>query len=266
MQDNLSEVLLIVIGSSIIIFLLAGTIIFALLVSQKRKFLYAKQITDIQHNFEQEVLKTQVETHVQTLETISQELHDNVGTMVSIAIVHLKTFTQSNAAGTFDSAGLTESQSILEEALDVLRDISRSINPDNISRHGLTHAFTNEIELIRRTKSLNATYDITGDEFQIPVQHQVIIFRIVQEAVNNILKHANASQLALIADFREPKLNVTIRDNGKGFQLAETVSGRSKSSGLINMKKRASIINGTLDITSEKDQGTEIRFSYSMTV
>jgi two-component system, NarL family, sensor kinase len=266
MQDPLSEVLLIVIGSSIIIFLLAGTIIFALLVSQKRKFLYAKKITDIQHNFEQEVLKTQVETHVQTLETISQELHDNVGTMVSIAIVHLKTFTQSNAATSTDRSGLTESQNILEEALDVLRDISRSINPDNITRHGLAHAFKNEIELIRRTKSLNATYDITGNEYQIPVQHQVIIFRIVQEAVNNILKHANASQLTFMADFHEPKLNVIIRDNGKGFQPSETAGGRSKSSGLSNMKKRASIINGTLDITSEQGLGTEVRFSYSRAV
>lgn len=263
MQDPLSEVLLIVIGSSIIIFLLTGTIVFALLISQKRKFLYAKRITDIQHNFEQEVLKTQVETHVQTLETISQELHDNVGTMVSIAVVHLKNFTESNASSSTDRSAITESQKILEEALDVLRDISRSINPDNISRHGLIHAFKNEIELIRRTKSLNATCDITGNEYQIPDQHLVIIFRIVQEALNNILKHANASQLTFIAHFQEPELNIIIRDNGKGFQPVETVR---KSSGLTNMKKRASIINGALDITSEKDLGTEIRFSYSRAV
>jgi len=263
MQDPLSEVVLIIVGSSVIIFLLTAFIIFALLIVQKRKFLYAQKITDIQHNFEQEVLRTQLETQSQTFEAISQELHDNVGTMVSIAIVHLKTIESTSPISTQEKRNIKESQELLEEALDVLRDISRSINPDNVSRLGLIHSFKNELDLIKRTKSLKTNYIIKGNEFNILPQHQIIIFRIVQESCNNILKHAQAGQLTLSVNFEDPLLEVMIEDDGKGFDLSEAVGNPGKSSGLMNMKKRAGIINSTVNIESQKEKGTKVQFIYT---
>jgi two-component system, NarL family, sensor kinase len=263
MQDPLSEVVLIVVGSSVIIFLLTGFIIFALLIVQKRKFLYAQRITDIQHNFEQEVLKTQLETQSQTFEAISQELHDNVGTMVSIAIVHLKTIASNSAINTTDKKNLTESQKLLEEALDVLRDISRSMNPDNVSRLGLINSFKNELDLIKRTKSIRTNYVIKGQEFNIIPQHQIIIFRIVQESLNNILKHSGASLLTLSVIFEDPLLEVILEDDGKGFVVSEKIENPGKSSGLMNMKKRAGIIKSTLNIESQKEKGTRVQFIYT---
>ena len=112
-MQGLSEVVLILVGSTLIILLLIGLIVLALFISQKRKFRYRQQLLDIKYQNEQEVLRAQLETQAQTFQTISQELHDNVGTIMSIAIVHSK----AAASALPDNKNLTESSKLLEEGL-----------------------------------------------------------------------------------------------------------------------------------------------------
>jgi two-component system, NarL family, sensor kinase len=259
MPDSQSEVILILVGSTLIILVLTVFAVFALFIGQKRKFLHTQQLKDLTHTYEQEVLKTQLETQAQTFETISQELHDNVGTLLSIAIVHLKGISQQ--ATELPGNNIDESTRLLEEALDILRDISRSVNPDHINRQGLNHSFRNELDRLRRTRVFKTQYLCAGDEFPIPPQHQMIIFRIVQESLNNILKHSGGDNVVVQATFEDPLLEVVVSDNGKGFNS----KGRAiseKHSGVYNMKKRAQMIKATLDIESEDNKGTTVRLSY----
>lgn len=257
MQDGLSEVVLILVGSTLIILLLTGLIVFALFIGQKRRFLHRQQITDIKYQYEQEVLKTQLETQAQTFETISQELHDNVGTLVSLAIVHLRQASEKNEA----DKNIGESGKLLDEALTILRDISKSMNVDHISRIGLANAFREELNRIERTKVFRTGYNLKGDEFSIAPQHQMIIFRIIQEALNNIVKHSDGDLVTMTVSFETPFLEVLIEDNGRGFDM-KTVQASITGSGLSNMVKRARIIEASLDISSEKDRGTRVHLIY----
>ena len=119
MPQELSEVVLILVGSTFVILLLISLIIVALFISQKRKFRHRHELAVLKNTYEQEVLRTQLETQMQTFETISQELHDNVGTLVSMAMVHLNS-TESTAV---QRMHWEETNKLLDEAMNILREV-----------------------------------------------------------------------------------------------------------------------------------------------
>jgi two-component system, NarL family, sensor kinase len=263
MQNGLSEVVIILAGSTFIVILLTGVIVFALFVSQKRKFIYHQELIEMKYANEQEILRTQIETQVQTFQTISQELHDNVGTLMSIAIVHLKSVEDGAIGKQTNTKNITESVKLIEEGLDILRDISRSINPDIISKQGLDQSFRIELERLRKTRMFETSYASSGDEFLIPPQHQMVILRIFQETLNNILKHSGGDRVIVSAHFQNPVLKISTRDNGKGFNMTGYQQMSSTRSGIHNMQKRAKIIDASLFIISNEGKGTTVEMIYN---
>jgi len=256
MQEKISEVVLILIGSTLIILILSILIIVAVFISQRRKFRHRKQLIELKANYDKEVLHTQIETYTLTLETISRELHDNVGTLVSMAMVHLKSVPKGKIP---DNTG--EATQLLDEVMDTLRDISRSISPENIQRRGLAQAIQNELDRLKRTRMFVTNFRRDGDEFPIDPQTQVILFRIVQESLNNVVKHSKATQVDVALKFDAPLLTISIRDNGQGFDYASRNSDDMSHSGLGNMKKRAALIGARLAIESQPQLGTLVRIS-----
>ena len=260
MQENLSEVVLILISSTLIILLLIILVVAALFISQRRKFRHRQELVELKNTYEREVLKTQLETQMHTFETISRELHDNVGTLISIALVHVKTMAV-NASETV-SRNISEANKTLDEALDILRDISRSINPENIQKMGLSQSIKRELERLNRTKMFTTEYQCTGEEFSIEPQRQMIFFRIVQEALNNVIRHAQATHITVCINFKKPLLEISVQDNGKGFNYLPDQSGFVNQSGIANMSKRAKLINALFSIKSELGKGTIIQLSH----
>ncbi len=256
MQEKIPEVVLILIGSSLIILILSILIIVAVFISQRRKFRHRKQLIELKANYDKEVLHTQIETYTLTLETISRELHDNVGTLVSMAMVHLKSVPKNNLP-----ANTAEATQLLDEVMDTLRDISRSISPENIQRRGLAQAIQNELDRLKRTKLFITNFSTDGEELPIDPQTQVILFRIVQESLNNIIKHSHGTRVDVTLNFEAPFLTISIRDDGKGFDYPLMNSGQMSHSGLQNMKKRAALIGARLSIESEPQLGTLVRIS-----
>lgn len=257
MQEKLSEVVLILVGSTLITVILAVLIIFALYIGQKRKFRHRKELFELKSTYDQEVLRTQLETQAQTFETISQELHDNVGTLISMALVHLK--TPPDESGKISP----EANHLLDEALDILRDISRSINPENIHRMGLEQAIRNELNRIRRLKMFKTEYISEGIEFSIDAQKEIILFRIIQEGLNNIVKHSGGDKVVVSVKFNDPCLSISLTDNGKGFVFQPHQGDFINHSGIKNMTKRANLINGKLTIKSELEKGTRVQLDYA---
>lgn len=257
MQEKLSEVVLILIGSTLITLILAVLIVIAVYIGQKRKFRHRQELIEMKSTYEQEVLKTQLETQAQTFETISQELHDNVGTLISMAMMQLK---GSSAHAT--EKVMQEADKLLDEAMAILRDISRSINPDFIHKMGLGQSIRNELDRLRKSKQFTTNYSSEGIEFSIDPQRQIIIFRIVQEALNNVIKHSGGDKVTVSVSFNEPSFAISIRDNGKGFLFKPDQGDLVNHSGLINMTKRARLIEGNLRIESEIDKGTLVQLEY----
>jgi len=260
MQEKFSEVTLILFGSTVIILLLTGLVVFSLFISQKRKYRFRQEKLGMKNNFDQELLQSRLEIQSQAFESISRELHDNVGTLISIAIVHMKSLNIPMPER--EQQKINEADGLLNEALDSLRDISRSIHPENISRMGWQQAFIAELERIRKTNLFTVQYAEEGEPVVIELRKQVIIFRILQETLNNMVKHSNGSHITVHIGFSGNEVKITIKDDGKGFdKRAAELAGHG--SGIRNMIARAAMLPALLTIESEVEQGTTVTLSYT---
>jgi two-component system, NarL family, sensor kinase len=255
-----SEVLLMLIASTLVTLILAVLIVIAVYIGQRRKFRHRKELIEMKNNYDKEVLRTQLETQTQTFETISRELHDNVGTLISIAMVHLKSPSDNS-----NRKEVSDAHTLLDEAMDILRDISRSINPENIQRRGLAQAVRHELDRLRRSKIFKVQYTSEGIEFPIDPQQQIILFRIVQETLNNVIKHSGGNEVKVSVAFAEPTVVITVEDNGKGFVHMPRQGDLLNHSGLANMKKRATMVGANLHINSVLGKGTLVQVEYRHT-
>jgi signal transduction histidine kinase len=238
---------------------LTAVIIATLFISQKRKFRHRLELTDLKNDYDRELLKAQLEIQTNTFETISRELHDNAGTILSIATVHLKSIEDNGDVKT--RAKILEVESLLNEAMDLMRDISRSLNPENIKRIGWQQSFVSELERISRAKLFSIETSITGTPFPMEGTRQIILFRMLQEAINNIVKHSEATKVQVNIEYGQNKMEIAVSDNGKGIDK-ESSQG-SDGSGLRNMKARALMLPAQLDVYSQVGKGTTITIRYN---
>ena len=199
-----------------------------------------------------------LEIQLQSFESISRELHDNVGTLISIAMVHIRSLDGVRES---ERQKITEADSLLNEAMDTLRDISRSLNPENINRLGWQKSFIFELDRIRKTNLFTIRYTEEGEPFIIGLNKQIIIFRILQETLNNIVKHSNGNYIDIHIRFSNPEVIITLKDDGRGFDK-ELADLSAQGSGIKNMLARAAMLPAVLDIEGGIGTGTLVKLSY----
>ena len=255
MPEKLPEVTLILFGSTVVILLLVGLIAFSLFINQKRKFRYRQETLVLKNNFDKELLNSRLEIQNQAFESISHELHDNVGTLISIAMVHIGSLDKDAPR----KETIAEAEGLLNEAMNTLRDISRSIHPENINRLGWQQSFTGELDRIRKTNLFTVEYTQQGYPFDIEISKQVIIFRILQESLNNIVKHSNGNHITAQVRFNANGVTIQIADDGKGISTAGNVA---EGSGIRNMQARAAMLPASLHIENGENKGTVVTLCY----
>jgi signal transduction histidine kinase len=145
---------------------------------------------------------------------------------------------------------------VLSKAISDLRNISHNLHGGYVSRNGLQEAVEKEVNYINGSRSVNANLITNGAVYSLESERELLIFRIVQEAINNGLKHANAETIEVSLNYLPDSFTVMIRDDGDGFD--NTLSKQSKGLGLSNMKNRAALLNGELYIESTIPRGTII--------
>ena len=249
---NAETATLIIVGT--ILMLLFGAVIVLLYVlfqNKKNKLLQEKELANFQ--FIQALQTTQVEIQEQTLKKISEEIHDNICQRLSTAKFGLGTIE----IGDNDDINNTIKDCIsnVADAIHNLRDISRSLNSDAIEKTGLENALKNELSIISRL-GINAQVIVNGTLNELNPKIQLILFRIIQECVNNTIKHAQAKNLTITLNYNVNNLETIITDNGIGFNV-NTIS--LKGIGLTNIQNRCKVINAVLTIDSIIGSGTEIK-------
>jgi two-component system NarL family sensor kinase len=248
-----------IIATSIVFLLLTIFIILFVLYHSSRQRMNKRAREKLQLQFQQEMLQTQLEIQEQTLKNISQEIHDNVGQVLSLAKLNLNTMDVSKTEQLQGKIDSTLNQ--VSKAINDLRDLSKSFNTDNITAIGLVRAIENELEMIKKTDFLKTEFENTGVSRKLEPQKELILFRIVQEALHNIIKHAGAKTVKVSAAYSDKELELQIMDDGKGFDLSplnkegETGFGL----GLRNMQNRAKLIGANFSISSNTSAGTTVK-------
>jgi len=214
---------------------------------------YNSVIYENEINFQKTLNASIIETQEQLLASISQDLHDDAGQQLTVINFQLENLKLDHPVCENDLDPISESVSRLSQSL---RHISHSLNNNWLAANGLLQAITQETERIRKNKSLQITLEIDDSRKPFKSDGQIVIFRIFQETVNNILKHANASKID-IRIATKPTFKISIHDNGIGFD-PEKIHAKKSSTGIQNCISRAKMIGHHFEIKSIPNKGTTV--------
>ena len=243
------------IGGTILVILLVAGIIAFLFIFSNRNWKHQREKQLMKTQFEQELLQTQLEIQEQTLKTISEEIHDNVGQVLSLAKLNLNTVGIINDEQV--QFKINSTKDLVSKAINDLRDLSRSLHGEKVGEIGLQEAIANELKIIQNTGQFKTELNVTGQVYTQNPQKEMVLFRIVQEALHNAVKHANATNLKVVMNYSAANFTLTISDDGTGF-LAEQLLTSQTGIGLKSMRNRAALIGGEFSLQSSKNNGTSI--------
>jgi len=256
MQEDRSTIIISIAITSIFILLLISFIAFIVLLFNRRHIDHQRRITTLKSDFEKTLLSTQLEIQEQTFQNISREIHDNIGLSLTLAKLNLNTISWNNIPTSRDK--VTGSVEFISKAIEDLSYISKTLNTDFIEENGLLHALELEIKKIKKLGIFQVQFEITGSPVYMKTQKELVIFRIIQEVLNNSIKHAQAKSLCILLDYFTDHIFIQLSDDGKGFMDDYTGFKIKKGTGLLNIIKRASIVDGRCEVKSEPGKGTEV--------
>lgn len=204
----------------------------------------AKQEKRLQERFSHELLKNQEEER----KRISKDLHDGLGQSL-LLIKNKVALTKDDSTG-----------QLLDTAISELRSIARSLHPMQLEKLGLSLAIEQLLNQIDRETDLFVSSEIEQINGVLSKDQELHLYRILQECLNNVLKHAEASAIRVSFGQEENKVSLKIEDNGKGFDFSERFQD-FQSLGLKTLKERTASMQGTMKVSSEKGRGSQFAFT-----
>ncbi len=207
--------------------------------------------------FRSQLLYAEVRAQEAVFRMISREIHDNIGltlTTIKLFLNRIRPLGQDTEANYLKGA-----ISMLGRVMEQLRHICRSMNGDVLEDQGLVNALQQEVERLNQLNQFQLTLRVEGEQVNFDSSKEIIVLRMIQESLNNILKHAKAKTVEIILQFAENRLTLQVSDDGIGIGAIQ--EKKTKGSGLINLCKRAELLDGHCIITSNTPNGTIINIS-----
>ena len=163
----------------VVLFIVTALVIVFFIVFQKRKNKLLLEKIKREQEFEEEISKTQTEIQEQTLKNIGWELHDNVGQLLSVTNIQLNMLLHTTPEK--HHSQITETKEVVAETIQGVRSLSKILNTDVVQKNGLVTSLKIELERFNRLKFLDASFQINGEIVLIKNEHEILIFRILQE-------------------------------------------------------------------------------------
>ncbi|MEZ0539730.1 sensor histidine kinase [Fibrella arboris] len=263
MEDNLY---LVVIVSTIVFLVLAVFIVSFLLLFQRRQLQNLKEKIEMKIAYEQEILQVQIEVQNQTLQQVGNDLHDNIGQLLSLTKLHLNSLEEENDPE-WVANRMLDVRAIVDLAIREVRSLTKSLDKEFIEQFGLIDSLQHELDRLEQTGRFTTEFSLTGNQQSLGFQREIILFRVVQEILNNAIKHAQANRIAVAATFSTSLFTLQISDDGQGFDIAELQNRElgTSGAGLRTMQRRAELIGGTCQIMSIPTQGTQVMLTLPIT-
>ncbi len=194
---------------------------------------------------------------------IAYELHDEIGQALTAVKINLQASQRSlSAAG--EPLALQESIAIVDGALQQVRNLALDLRPSILDDLGLLAALRWYLDRQSQRTKTPINFVCGVGQIALPPNLEMVCFRIVQEALNNIAKHAQATHVTVQLNQQQETIHLTIRDDGIGFNVeaAQRQAARGSSLGLLGMEERATLVGGELRIVSTSGKGTKINAAF----
>lgn len=258
MEEVSREVIIGVVTGTLFILLFSIVMMLVLInfLRRKKKMMYEKQVRESQ--FQQALLQTQLEMQEHTFKTVSQEIHDNVGQILSLAKVNLSILTMEGKS----DPKITDVAELVGKAIRELRDLSAGYYADRLAEEGLIIAIQHELQQLEKTGLFTTSFHSEMNRLPVDKSKTIFLYRMVQEICNNIVKHANATHVDIRIIKKDQEVRIEIKDDGKGFD--ESDERFKPGIGLSSIRQRAAMIGADAQIQSEPGLGTSIHLMFKL--
>lgn len=249
------DILISIVVASVFFILIGSFLLLIVFVFLRRQRKNKEEKEEMKNLFEQTLLKTQLEIQEQAFSYISQEIHDNIGQILSLVRLNLNTFDT-----VVSEEKLTQTDTLLGKAIKDLRDLSHNLQKNRIHDIGIVESIRQLLISIEKTGQYHTSFEASDNFHILDPNTDIILYRMIQEIVNNIIKHASASIIDIEIKSDPEFTTIRISDNGIGFDTSLLKTERS-GIGLQNIINRAKTIDATVDVKSEPGNGTTITLS-----
>jgi len=194
---------------------------------------------------------------------IAKDLHDSIGQMLSAAKLNVSQLESLSGNNEQEKKLFHNAMNLIDESCKEIRNISHNMMPSTLVKSGLAVAVSEFLDKLGQLNNLEVHFEVLNINERLDNNLEMILYRVIQESVNNILKHSDATQITLQLIKRNNELSCMIEDNGKGFDAENMENG--KGIGLKNIYSRIAYLNGNVHIDSKIGRGTTINIEIPLT-
>lgn len=243
---------IVIAGGLLILMLVLIFLIFVVIARQQQNKLYLNQ-KRMQEDFQQQLLQSQLETQEYSFNQISQELHDNIGQLLSSTklLLGIASMDMETVPDTIKTAEQT-----VGKAIQDLRSLSKSLDKEWLHQFNFVENLEAEKDRINAARNIQVQLISQYEKLPLDPQAQVMLFRVVQEALQNSIKHAFPKHISIKINNTNHHFELLIEDDGRGFDIE---SAKKESLGLRNMEHRTQLLGGTIEWKPAETKGTVIK-------
>ncbi|WP_145857593.1 ATP-binding protein [Pedobacter suwonensis] len=256
MQNETTRIAFLVAIATLIFLLVPVFLILYIRSYNRHKKNHFLEKQNMQQKFESEILQTRIEVQDQTMQSIAAELHDNVGQLLSLTTLTLNSVNLND--GEKAKKKIDNSLALVNKSIKELRELAKLLHGEQLVENGIGHAIDQEINWLSKAGKYELEVNNQLIDLQITSPDKdLIILRLLQEIINNIIKHAHARHIQINAYLDKNVLHLKVAEDGIGFDPVE-MKGKKTGMGLNSIYKRMEMINGKLVLNSAPEEGTSL--------
>jgi two-component system, NarL family, sensor kinase len=246
MQNDGSDLFLIVLLGFFLMVVMVSFIVIMVIYHRQRQIKNQQKVMEIQAEYEKTVLNVEKELREDILAHVGRELHDNVGQLLSLAKMNLSSSKPEK---------VSEGKVMVNEIIHEVRALSKSLNLDWVEAISLEEFIQRELKKLESADFCKVAFHQSGNPLILDKDKKLVLIRIIQECLNNAIKHAQPKSIEISIKPALDKSVISVKDDGKGFDYKEESSGL----GIYNLKNRMATIGGEMILYSVPGKGTEIK-------
>lgn len=240
--------------------MLAGVIVFFVLVYQKKMIRQEVALERMKTEHQRKLLNATIETQEKERQRIAKDLHDEVGAMLSVIKMGIAQFERKAKELPQAKEIAAETKENVTETINNVRRISKDLMPVALMKLGLAPALKGMFEKLQNIEGVEIEFKQSGEAIRLPSNVALGLYRVIQESLNNCLKHAEATKIECLLHYESSQLQLSFLDNGKGFDIEALKQSEdsTRGLGLKSIESRVNMVGGQLKHTSAPGNGTQI--------
>ncbi|MFD2034131.1 sensor histidine kinase [Belliella marina] len=245
MTEPTPDIFFVILSGFFLMVVMVTFIVTLVLIHRNRQIQNRRKLESIKADFEKTILNVEKEIQEETLQHVGRELHDNIGQLLSLTKLTLNSSKPEK---------IQEGKQLVNQVIGEIRTLSKTLNLDWVTTIDLETYIQRELTKLEQLDFCKVEFVVEGEDFGLENSKKLVLIRIIQECLNNAIKHAKPDLLSIKLRRTEKATEITIADNGIGFDTSIEKNG----SGLYNLKSRMKTIGGEIKIISSEGNGTQI--------